>query len=553
MEGTTENWYQADSLYRYEDRFGKEISISIVNKDKGWDINPNGIINENKIEGISGDRLFFSFQYIYPETNDAKYVMGKQVNEDGRDLVPIIITPECDSSIVLLIDPKTYLVYKIKRLDEGIVLSTTFSDYREVEGVKIPFKLKSIYGVSFFKFTETIEDVKINQTYQKSLFLPPTDIVKKYEFKNDVGYAEIPFEFTQDKMLLFKASINNNPSEYFLLDTGAGSTTIDIDYIKSLGLSTKGEIPVRTMDGYAETGMVDIDLFSLPGLNIKNLTFSTIEFPKEMKLPDKRIVGILGGDILSMFVVSINFDKKLITLYEKENFEYKGDGEILDISIVSNTPVIKACLNVSICGNFRIDMGCTGRLLLIGEILDKCNLIEYKDNFVKTEALGAGGTVEVYYTRINKMSIGSFSIEDIPIGFITFEEVAQARGEVDGSIGIGLLSRFNIYLDYQGKKIILEKNNNFGKPFVIDKSGMIVDKDEDKFIIKQVIENTPAYEAGLKEKDELIKINGKPASNYSLSEITKLLKGNTGERIDLVVKRGRKKIEVSLILREYIK
>jgi C-terminal processing protease CtpA/Prc len=82
---------------------------------------------------------------------------------------------------------------------------------------------------------------------------------------------------------------------------------------------------------------------------------------------------------------------------------------------------------------------------------------------------------------------------------------------------------------------------------------MIVIKKENKFIIKQVIENTPASEVGLKEKDELIKINGKPASNYTLSEITKLLKGNAGERIDLVIKRGRKKMEFSLILREYIK
>ncbi|MDN5354667.1 MAG: hypothetical protein PWQ09_1423 [Candidatus Cloacimonadota bacterium] len=560
MEGTTENWYQGDSLYRYEDRFGKEIDIDIVNNNKSWEIKPNGIIYEDTVKSISGDRLFFSFQYIYPETNNAKYVRGKQVNEDGRDLVPIIITPENDSSIVLLIDPKTYLVYKIKRLDEGIVLSTTLSDYREVEGVKIPYKLKSIYGVSLFKFTEILKNVKINQTYPDSLFLPPENIAKKYEFKNNVGYAEIPFEFIQDKILLLKASINNNPSEYFLLDTGASSTFIDLGYIKSLGLSTKGKIPI--LGASIETEMVDLDLFSLPGLNIKNITLNAMEFPKEIQLSDKRIVGILGGDILSMFVFNINFDKKLITLYDKEKFEYKGNGEILDISIASNTPIIKACLNDTICGNFAIDMGYAGRLLLIGEILHKCNLIEHKDNFVKTEALGAGGKVDLYNTRIGKMKIGSFLIEDIPIGFVTetptgFISIVDAAEEkspkTDGNIGSQLLSRFNIYLDYQGKKIILEKNSNFGKPFVIDKSGMIVIKKENKFIIKQVIENTPASEVGLKEKDELIKINGKPASNYTLSEITKLLKGNAGERIDLVIKRGRKKMEFSLILREYIK
>jgi hypothetical protein len=212
--------------------------------------------------------------------------------------------------------------------------------------------------------------------------------------------------------------------------------------------------------------------------NIKGLTFSCAEITKKFKLPDKSIVGILGGDILSMFVLKINFDKNTIILCEKGKFQYKGDGEILDISMESNTSVMRACLNDSIWGNFTVDIGVTGSIFLFGDIIDKYNLLKNKDKLFKTKALGAGGKVEVYHTRINEIHLGKFKIEHIPVGLIIDKEVAEERPGHDGNIGTELLSHFNIYLDYQMKKIVLEKNNNFGKPFIKDKSGIIVKKEE---------------------------------------------------------------------------
>lgn len=552
MTGTIKNWCQGDSLFRGEDHFGKETDIDIIRNNINWNINSNGVISKDTIENISVDRLFSSFQYILYKSNNAKYVRGKQVKEDGKDLIPIIITVEDSSSIVLLIDSKTYLVHKIKRLDRGKVLTTILSDYREINGVKIPFNLKSILGLSLFKYTEIVEDVKTNQSYPANLFFPPKNIAKIYIFPDNVDYITIPFEFIYNKIVLVKASVNNNSSEYFLFDTGAGSTVVDKEYMKKLGVSIKGEIPVRTLDGYAETGRAEIDLFSLSDLQIENVTFGTMDISENMKLPDKKIVGILGGDILSMFVLKVNFDEKLITLYEKENFIYKGDGEILDISVEQNIPVIKACLNDSIFGNFTVDMGATGSIYLFGEIINKCDLLKNKDKLFKAEALGAGGKVELYYTRMNEIHLGRFKIKNLPTALIIKKGIAEERPGRDGNIGTELLSHFNIYLDYQKKHIILEKSNNFGKPVILDKSGIKIIKKENKFIADRVFKNTPAYEAGLKEKDELISINGNPVSDYTLQETEGILKGNIGEKIDLLVKRNKKEFKISFFLREYI-
>jgi carboxyl-terminal processing protease len=51
------------------------------------------------------------------------------------------------------------------------------------------------------------------------------------------------------------------------------------------------------------------------------------------------------------------------------------------------------------------------------------------------------------------------------------------------------------------------------------------------------IEDTPAYKAGLKSGDHIIKIDGKPAKNMGLVDVVKLIRGQKGKAINLTVMR----------------
>ncbi|MBZ9731364.1 hypothetical protein LB467_16870 [Salegentibacter sp. JZCK2] len=44
----------------------------------------------------------------------------------------------------------------------------------------------------------------------------------------------------------------------------------------------------------------------------------------------------------------------------------------------------------------------------------------------------------------------------------------------DGSIGVKILNRFKIILDYQGMQICLKPNRKFNEPFHFDMSGVVV-------------------------------------------------------------------------------
>jgi C-terminal processing protease CtpA/Prc len=63
-----------------------------------------------------------------------------------------------------------------------------------------------------------------------------------------------------------------------------------------------------------------------------------------------------------------------------------------------------------------------------------------------------------------------------------------------------------------------------------------------------VIKGTPADEAGIRDGDVLIKINGRPPS---LAEGPNFF-SPAGEKVDLVVRRGREEFHTTVVLRDLI-
>lgn len=75
---------------------------------------------------------------------------------------------------------------------------------------------------------------------------------------------------------------------------------------------------------------------------------------------------------------------------------------------------------------------------------------------------------------------------------------------------------------------------------------MSQDKSTGLITIVQVYENSPASEAGLKEKDILYKVDGKDIFDKSLNEVVNKVRGEEGSRVELTVLRGEDGEEVTM-------
>ncbi len=85
--------------------------------------------------------------------------------------------------------------------------------------------------------------------------------------------------------------------------------------------------------------------------------------------------------------------------------------------------------------------------------------------------------------------------------------------------------------EYREEEINLE--GNFGG------LGIVITSDsEGRIVIVSPIEGTPAYRAGLKEKDEIVKAGDKILRGMSLMKVVKILRGKPGTKVTIWVKRN---------------
>ena len=98
-------------------------------------------------------------------------------------------------------------------------------------------------------------------------------------------------------------------------------------------------------------------------------------------------------------------------------------------------------------------------------------------------------------------------------------------------------------------------NKFFKESFSYDRSGIALiasGADLKQFLVQDVLENSPASEAGVKEGDEILRINGFPTRLLTLSRANQKLQGKVGKTVRLTLKRNKERVKVSLKLRELI-
>jgi membrane-associated protease RseP (regulator of RpoE activity) len=84
--------------------------------------------------------------------------------------------------------------------------------------------------------------------------------------------------------------------------------------------------------------------------------------------------------------------------------------------------------------------------------------------------------------------------------------------EVGGHIGVGLLSRFRVIFDYtHGRIYMIPAAPSLAKaPFTKDRSGLVLRKIHDDYIVTFVCPGSPAIKAGFQPGDTVTQVNNQP-------------------------------------------
>ena len=115
------------------------------------------------------------------------------------------------------------------------------------------------------------------------------------------------------------------------------------------------------------------------------------------------------------------------------------------------------------------------------------------------------------------------------------------------------MNKFRLFLDYKNDRMILEPTSTFGEPFDRAFSGLSLQaegKDYRTFRVLEVLENSPATDAGLQKDDIITAIDGKPASNLSLTQLNDIFERTNPST--LTVQRGESTLKIKLTPRKLI-
>ena len=292
------------------------------------------------------------------------------------------------------------------------------------------------------------------------------------------------------------------------------------------------------------------------------------------------IHGIIGYDIFKEFVVEINYSSKYIRLYKPDTFKYKtaSKWETLPINLYKNKPYLNAEVNINskfIPIKLLIDSGGSDALWLFEDkelALFPSNDL-YFDDFL---GIGLSGSIYGKRSRVKAFKIGPFIINNVNVAFPDSLSLSTARNyrSRNGSISGNLLKRFNIFFDYENKKIQIKKNSNFKSPFYYNNSGITLEQrgvrvvrellerdmfntrgnqnDNSKtidlrkmykitlkpsFQIIELREGSNAKAAGLLLGDVIVSVNGKKTSIMSLQEVNKYFFNKENKLIRLIISR----------------
>lgn len=164
---------------------------------------------------------------------------------------------------------------------------------------------------------------------------------------------------------------------------------------------------------------------------------------------------------------------------------------------------------------------------------------------------GVGGLSLGKVVRLERAEVGHLTVKEPLAGLGRETKGFLGSGLADGTIGAPVFERGRMFVDYPHKQVIFEPGPSFDARFALDdRAGIVLAFDGRRAMVRYVVVNGPAASAGVRENDELVKLDGTPVQNRPMDELRHAL--SAGGTHQLSLRRGGAALEVSLTPRDLL-
>lgn len=298
---------------------------------------------------------------------------------------------------------------------------------------------------------------------------------------------------------------------------GAGPREHLVQFARNISLEAGGQIY-----GYSLTPAIPLDSMMASSLG-------------------RHVDGLLGINVFSDFVLAFDFPGERILLQPHLDFEPPPGAAPLSISWIRRRPTVTLTYGAgkrTSHGRFLLDFGMGGTVRFTTTHTDSTDLLSRLHPTFATEGeSGLGGSLESRAARLPRLSVGTFNLDSLVVTLAREKSGADFNPPWDGLVGLGLLSRFDIWLDLDSNRLWLRPNRRFSLASEWIYTGMGFMPGKRPLTVNQIAEDSPSEHADFKTGDIIRSVNGQNAAGWNVREWKEELEKCTGQKVVVEVKR----------------
>lgn len=562
LPGTFEMWWAAPDRLLLAEKKGTIRSRFAVQGETAWrtDMTSKQVapMQGTDLDYMRSEAWFVSEQWARGAAG-ATIVRGASAFNKGRALESLVITAPAGGRKELWFDEKTGLLARITHQRDGRTGHEDVSGWKLLAGRKrwtVATSGDSLFPASFRR--ELVDSVRIEAP--PTGFAPPSSQLAPTAWLKKPGIARFPFRYRGGHVWV-RASINGSAMSDFILDTGCTSTAVDRMWAHTNGIAFEGAMAAQGVGGYSEGGFAHARTLRVVGANgdgveIRDLKLVALELEDDLSSEDwYKSAGLLGYDFLARFVVELDFDQRMVTLYDPATFRYAGQGAALPMTLYANIPTVEVTLNGTCKGTYIVDVGNATVLSVHTKQVERCGLLGgwSRGKTVRHWVGGVGGSFPETVCRLDSVRVGPFLWEK-PIAGLTLHTWGMVgSSEIQGNLGTSVLERFKCTFDYARGTLWLEPGAKYPEADGFNRSGLWVAQWSGAVVVAAVVDGSPAAEAGLKVRDRLRSVNGVAIERWKQEDLDQLLiNGATGTVVKLTIERELMPQQIELTLADVL-
>lgn len=338
------------------------------------------------------------------------------------------VNPEHGSRVDIWIDRSTHLIDRISEQQPATVSTKRYADYREVDGLALPFTIVRHFVDQYGKpalETQRVREYRLLRAVNRADFREPS---RTPDTRITGSGASAPVSFTIDHgAIVFPVVLDGHGPFAFTFDPGAPGV-LTVIASRALGLRNAGFAAVH----HVRIGAAEIASLALP---VYGGSAADIFPERDPRLP--AIAGSLGPEMLDRFAVRIDYAARTLTLTPLDEFRYRGNGVAVPFTLQDDDdiPLLPARIDGH-AGSVQYDVRAPSALIVFGPFQERTGL-----TMRDVARLEIGGVVlPAVAARFSSARAGKFA----------------SRTEA-GLAGYRVVSQFTATLDYRSHTAFIER------------------------------------------------------------------------------------------------